>query len=182
MADDALKKIVDAAFDDDEEEDALNDAVKTAFDDDDDLDSAIEKSLGKSDENNTEVKTKQRNGMIKKQKPEVIEKKRKARRPRKRWRYRPGTLCLKEIKKYQKSFELLTPRSVMCRTIRRHTQNYSMDTRLERGTVEAIQEIVEAELIKFAEGSQELAISADRVTVTGEDARVYRKIRFGETT
>jgi len=96
----------------------------------------------------------------------------------KKRRWRPGTVPLREIKRYQKTSALIIPRGVMNRTVRRHVQQHSPAAQLANGTVEAIQQFVESEMVKLAKCSQELALAAGRITVYGQDAQMYQKVRF----
>ena len=45
--------------------------------------------------------------------------------PKKKHRFRPGTVALREIRRYQKSFELLIPKLPFARLVREVTQTVS---------------------------------------------------------
>merc|ERR1712054_240542 len=62
-------------------------------------------------------------------------------------RYRPGTVALREIRKYQKSTELLIRKLPFQRLIREIAQNYKTDLRFQSSAVLALQEAAEAYLV-----------------------------------
>ena len=64
-------------------------------------------------------------------------------------RYRPGTVALREIRKYQKSTELLIRKLPFQRLVREIAQNYRSDLRFQSVAVMALQEAAEAYLGKF---------------------------------
>ena len=62
----------------------------------------------------------------------------KLQKPRK---YRPGTVALREIRRYQKSTELLIKRLPFQRLVKEVAQEYKRDLRFQSGAVEALQVI-----------------------------------------
>jgi len=99
-------------------------------------------------------------------------------------RYRPGTVALREIRKYQKSTELLIPRMAMIRLIKEITQDYKVDLRHQASAITALHEAVEAHLICLFEHSNLLAIQAKRITIIPKDMQLARRLssdneRFG---
>merc|ERR1711903_413095 len=61
-------------------------------------------------------------------------------------RYRPGTVALREIRKYQKSTELLIRKLPFQRLVREIAQDYKADLRFQSSAVLALQEASEAYL------------------------------------
>ena len=62
-------------------------------------------------------------------------------------RYRPGTVALREIRKYQKSTELLIRKLPFQRLVREIAQDFKTDLRFQSSAVLALQEAAEAYLI-----------------------------------
>lgn len=66
-------------------------------------------------------------------------------------RYRPGTVALREIRKYQKSTELLIRKLPFQRLVREIAQDYKTDLRFQSSAVLALQEAAEAYLVGLFE-------------------------------
>ena len=92
-------------------------------------------------------------------------------------RYRPGTVALREIRKYQKSTELLIPRLAFRRLVKEITQDYKTDLRFQSLALVALQEAAEAFLVGMFEDVNECAIHARRVTIMPRDFRLAKRIR-----
>ena len=93
----------------------------------------------------------------------------KKRRPR---RYRPGTVALREIRRFQKSTELLIRRMPFQRLVREIAQTYSPYLRFQSGAVLALQEVAKAYLEGLLEDSNLCAIHAKRVTIMPRDMQL----------
>src|SRR5665213_3096891 len=63
---------------------------------------------------------------------------------RKPHRYRPGTVALREIRKYQKSTDLLIRKLPFQRLVREIAQNFKNDLRFQSTAIGALQEAAEA--------------------------------------
>ena len=96
---------------------------------------------------------------------------------RKRQKYRPGTVALREIRRFQKSTELLIRRMPFQRLVREIAQTYSLYLRFQSGAVLALQEAAEAYLVGLLEDSNLCAIHAKRVTIMPRDMQLARRIR-----
>ena len=96
---------------------------------------------------------------------------------RKCQRYRPGTVALREIRRFQKSTELLIQRMPFQRLVREIAQTYSPYLRFQSGAVLALQEAAEAYLVGLLEDSNLCAIHAKRVTIMPRDIQLARRIR-----
>ena len=92
-------------------------------------------------------------------------------------RYRPGTVALREIKKYQKSTDLLIRKLPFQRLIREIAQDFKADLRFQSTAVLALQEASEAYLVALFEDTQLCAIHAKRVTINPKDMQLARRIR-----
>ena len=92
-------------------------------------------------------------------------------------RYRPGTVALREIRRYQKSTNLLIRKLPFQRLVREIAQDYNSDLRFQGSSVFAFQEAAEAHLVGLFEDSNLCAIHAKRVTVMPKDIQLARRIR-----
>ena len=95
-------------------------------------------------------------------------------------RYRPGTVALREIRRYQKSTELVIRRMPFQRLVREVAQDVKSDLRFQSSALEALQECSEAYLVGLFEDTNLCAIHAKRVTILPRDLQLARRIR-GET-
>merc|ERR1712064_39917 len=66
-------------------------------------------------------------------------------------RYRPGTVALREIRRYQKSTELLLRKLPFQRLVREIAQDFKTDLRFQSSAVMALQEASEAYLVGLME-------------------------------
>ena len=96
-------------------------------------------------------------------------------------RYRPGTVALREIRRYQKSTELLIRKLPFQRLVREIAQDFKTDLRFQSSAVLALQEASEAYLVGLFEDTNLCAIHAKRVTIMPKDIQLARRIR-GERT
>ncbi|MQL90834.1 hypothetical protein Taro_023437 [Colocasia esculenta] len=95
-------------------------------------------------------------------------------------RFKPGTVALREIRKYQKTWSLLIPAAPFIRVVREITGYYSHE--VSRWTPEAlvaIQEAAEAFLVHLFEDANLCAIHAKRVTLMQKDWQLARRIGGG---
>jgi len=105
--------------------------------------------------------------------------------PRKARRYRPGTVALREIRKYQKSTDLLLRKLPFSRVVREITMEMTTDTnfresadlRWQSSALLALQEATEAYLVHLFEDANLCAIHAKRVTIMTRDIQLARRIR-----
>ncbi len=96
-------------------------------------------------------------------------------------RYKPGTVALREIRRYQKSTDLLIRRAPFQRLVREIAQDFKSDIRFQQSAVEALQEAAESYLVGLFEDTNLCTIHARRVTIMPKDMQLSRKIR-GERT
>ncbi|TKC35997.1 hypothetical protein EI555_001644, partial [Monodon monoceros] len=92
-------------------------------------------------------------------------------------RYRPGTVALREIRRYQKSTELLIRKLPFQRLVREIAQDFKTDLRFQSSAVMALQEACEAYLVGLFEDTNLCAIHAKRVTIMPKDIHLARRIR-----
>uniref|UniRef100_A0A1B0C903 H15 domain-containing protein n=1 Tax=Lutzomyia longipalpis TaxID=7200 RepID=A0A1B0C903_LUTLO len=87
-------------------------------------------------------------------------------------RYRPGTVALREIRRYQKSTELLIRKLPFQRLVREIAQDFKTDLRFQSSAVMALQEASEAYLVGLFEDTNLCAIHAKRVTIMPKDIQL----------
>ncbi|KAL4872019.1 hypothetical protein BDV12DRAFT_183299 [Aspergillus spectabilis] len=96
-------------------------------------------------------------------------------------RYRPGTVALKEIRKYQRSFDLLLRKLPFARLVREVAFDMlptgSAEFRWQSHAILALQEAAEAFLVHLFEDTNLCAIHAKRVTIMQKDIQLARRIR-----
>ena len=92
-------------------------------------------------------------------------------------RHRPGTVALQEIKRYQKSTDLLIRKLPFSRLVREVASRYHRDLRWQAQAIEALQHACEAHMVALFEDSNLCAIHAKRVTIMARDIQLARRIR-----
>eukprot|EP00882_Tetradesmus_deserticola_P004439 GHRQ01004684.1.p1 GENE.GHRQ01004684.1~~GHRQ01004684.1.p1 ORF type:complete len:152 (+),score=34.42 GHRQ01004684.1:186-641(+) len=96
----------------------------------------------------------------------------KHKRPAKR-----GTVALREIRKYQKSTELLLRRAPFQRLVREVCQSFKRDFMFRKEALLALQEAAEAYVVGMMEDSNLCAIHAKRVTIMPKDMQLASRLR-----
>ena len=92
-------------------------------------------------------------------------------------RYRPGTVALREIRKYQRSTELLIKKIPFQRLVREIAQDFKTDLRFQSTAILALHEAAEAYMVGVFEDTNLCAIHAKRVTIMPKDMQLARRIR-----
>ena len=92
-------------------------------------------------------------------------------------RFRPGTVALREIRRFQKSTELLIRKLPFQRFVREIAQNLNPGLRFESSAIGALQEAAEAYIVGLLEDANLCAIHAKRVTIMPKDIKLARRIR-----
>jgi len=91
--------------------------------------------------------------------------------------YLPGTVALREIRKYQKSTELLLRKLPIQSLEREIEQDFKSDLRFQSHAIMALQEAGEAYLIHLFEDTNLCAIHANCVIIFPKDIQLARRIR-----
>lgn len=100
-----------------------------------------------------------------------------AQKQRKPHRFRPGTVALKEIRKLQKSWNLLIPAAPFIRTVKEISNHCSLEVnRWSAEALIAIQEAAEDFLVHLFEDAMLCAIHAKRVTLMKKDWELARRL------
>lgn len=92
-------------------------------------------------------------------------------------RYRPGTVALREIRRYQKSTDLLLRKLPFQRLVREVAENFKTELRFQGSAIMALQEASESYLVGLMEDSYLCTIHAHRVTLMPKDLQLARRIR-----
>ena len=103
---------------------------------------------------------------------------------KKHYRYRPGTVALKQIRQYQKSTDLLIRKLPFQRLVHEIAPDSEViksplcdKVRFQSAAIMALQEAAEAYLIGLFEDTNLCAIHAKRVTIMPKDIQLARRIR-----
>jgi histone H3 len=86
-------------------------------------------------------------------------------------------VALREIRKYQKSTDLLIRKLPFQRLVREIAQTMKDDVRFQSAAVLALQEAAESFMVQMFEDSNLCAIHAKRVTIQPKDLQLARRIR-----
>ncbi|KAK5539449.1 histone H3.1 [Exophiala sp. CCFEE 6169] len=99
-------------------------------------------------------------------------------------RYKPGTVALRDFRRYQKSTVLLiwfvnttSLKLPFQRLVREIAQDFKSDLRFQSSAIGALQESVEAYLVYLFEDTTLCAIHAKRVTIQSKDIQLARRLR-----
>ncbi|KAF1351731.1 histone H3 [Lizonia empirigonia] len=100
--------------------------------------------------------------------------------PQRTKRYKPGTVALREIRKYQKTTDLLLLKLPFQRLVREIAQSVAGDDgpdRWQSQALFALQEATEAFLVNLFHDANLCAIHAKRVTIQQKDIQLARRLR-----
>jgi len=100
----------------------------------------------------------------------------KPKAPRKKRRFRPGTVALREIRKMQKSTNTLLAKSSFSRLAREIAMEYTYDKRWTKEALQALQEAAEAFLVDHFEKVNLVAIHSKRTTIMQKDSQIVSRL------
>lgn len=93
-------------------------------------------------------------------------------------RWRPGTVALREIRKYQKNTDLLMRKAPFQRLVREIACALrKLDLHMQSTALLALQEAAEAYLVGLFNDTNECALHAKRVTIMPKDMQLALRIR-----
>lgn len=96
---------------------------------------------------------------------------------KKKRRFKAGTVALQQIRKYQKTTNLLFPRASFTRVVKEITQNcFSGEYRFQKSAIDALQEAAEAYVVRSFEDANLAAIHGRRVTVFPKDFKLIARM------
>ena len=87
-------------------------------------------------------------------------------------------MALREIRRFQRSVDLLIPLLPFQRLVRKIAQDYRMDLRFQSSTILALQEAAEAWLVSLFESANLCCIHRGRITITPKDFYLVRRIHI----
>merc|ERR1711973_797692 len=92
-------------------------------------------------------------------------------------RYKPGTVAMREIRRYQKSCELLLRKLPFQRLVRECAHGFRIELRFEKRAMEALQHACEIHVSTILELSLLFTIHAKRVTIHARDIELAMKVK-----
>ena len=92
-------------------------------------------------------------------------------------RFRPGTVALREIRRYQKSTGPLIPKKRFQLLVREISQSHIQNGRFQTAAMAMLQEAGEAYIIQLLDDANTCAVHARRVTVMPKDLKLAARIR-----
>ena len=96
---------------------------------------------------------------------------------KKAFRWKPGTVALRQVKKLQKSTELLIAKAPFSRLVREIAESHKAGLRFQSSAVAAIQEATESFVISLLGDANLTALHANRVTALPRDLQLVRRLR-----
>src|ERR1700704_3349551 len=92
-------------------------------------------------------------------------------------RYKPGTVALREIRRYQRSTDLLLRKLPFQRLVREIAQDFKNDLRFQGSAIIALQEASESYLTGLFEDANLCCIHRKAITIAPKDMHLARRIR-----
>ncbi len=92
-------------------------------------------------------------------------------------RYRPGTVALREIRRFQKTTDPVLRKMPFQRLVREIAQAFKHDVRFQMSALNALQEASEDYMVGIFEDANLCAIHGKRVTIFPKDIQLSRRIR-----
>lgn len=96
---------------------------------------------------------------------------------RKPHRFRPGTVALREIRRYQKSGELLLRKLPFQRVVREIAGQFKSELRFQEAAIMALQEAAEMFLTNLFEDTNLVTVYNNRQTIKPGDMHVAMRLR-----
>ena len=95
-------------------------------------------------------------------------------------RFRPGTVALRDIRKFQKSTDQLIQKLPFRRLVRELALDIDNQKRFQESALRAIQEAAEAYIVSLLEEANLCAIHAKRITIQPKDLQLAKRLRGQE--
>jgi histone H3 len=96
---------------------------------------------------------------------------------RKKPRFRPGTVALRQIRKLQAGTSLLIRKAPFQRLARECASENTLDLRFTSQAIAALQEATESYMVSYFEDANLVALHAKRVTVMPRDFHLINRLR-----
>ncbi|AYU78161.1 H3V / histone H3 variant [Leishmania donovani] len=100
---------------------------------------------------------------------------------KRRRHWRPGTVALREVRKYQHSTEMLIARSPFRRLVKEIMSTFKDTMHMRHSALEAMQDATESYLVSLLSDANLCTIHAKRVTLYPKDLQLALRLR-GERT
>ncbi|GKT34343.1 Histone H3/CENP-A like protein [Aduncisulcus paluster] len=91
-------------------------------------------------------------------------------------KFKPGTVAIREIKKFQKSTDLLMRKAPFQRLVRAIAVGIRSDLRFQAQALAALQEASESYLVSMFEDTNLCALHTNRVTIMDKDVDLARRL------
>lgn len=91
---------------------------------------------------------------------------------KKKRRFRPGTVALRDIRKYQKGTDFLIKKAPMLRLVREIMDNYASGMRIKKDAFDALRTGTESFAVDILSKAVDLTVHARRVGTTARDLRL----------
>ena len=92
-------------------------------------------------------------------------------------RFRPGTVALREIRRFQRGTELLLRKAPFQRLVREIATSHKEGLRFQASAVAAIQEATESYVVSLLSDTNLCALHTRRVTIMPRDVQLARRLR-----
>ena len=96
---------------------------------------------------------------------------------KKSFKWRPGTVALREIRRYQKGTDMLLRKAPFQRLVREIASAFKDGLRFQRAAVAAVQEATESYVVGLLSDTNLCAVHARRVTIMPKDVHLARRLR-----
>lgn len=96
---------------------------------------------------------------------------------KKRRQFRSGTVALREIRKYQKSTDLLMRKLPFERVVREVIRGHNATLRIQADALKALQEAAEDRLVGIFEDANLCTIHANKITLSPKDIKLATRMR-----
>ena len=92
-------------------------------------------------------------------------------------RFRPGTVAIRDIRRYQRSTNLLLRKAPFARLVREIAAVFKSDLRFQTSAIHALQDAAESFLVGVFEDANLCCLHGKRVTLMPKDIQLARHIR-----
>lgn len=96
---------------------------------------------------------------------------------RKPVRYRPGTVALRNIRKYQKNYDPLLSKAPFRRLVRQYAQEMRPDLKFSENAMTSLQELSENHLQRMISQAYVITLGNDRIKLRANDLEMVQRIR-----
>lgn len=97
---------------------------------------------------------------------------------RKKHRFRPGTVALREIRKYQNSTERLIPRAPFVRLVREIAQEHGAELRWRASALGTLHEAIEMLVVDSLSDAQDICLRRKASNTDNEDLRLAMWLKY----